>query len=87
MSDLYTDGERVRFLVEVSVPAEQGEDFADALTGNDDDILLAAEEAMRSLMESHGEEVELSIVPVGEKLRLQLRNPTIYRPWYRSART
>lgn len=40
-------GASVSFAVEVKVPAEQVEAFAGALTGNDDDIILAAETAMR----------------------------------------
>lgn len=62
-------GERVIFAVEVSVPFSQSAAFAEALTGNDDDIILAAEHAVRARIaevdirhDLTGEEVELAIV-------------------------
>lgn len=45
------DGNWVQFAVEVKVPIRQAPIFAEALTGNDDDIILAAETAMRERIE------------------------------------
>lgn len=41
----------VRFAIEVKVPMRQAPLLAEALTGNDDDIVLAAEKAMRERLE------------------------------------
>jgi hypothetical protein len=41
----------VRFAIEVRVPLRQASIVAAALTGNDDDVILAAERAMRERIE------------------------------------
>lgn len=48
----------VRFSVDVEVPFWQARIFAEAMTGNDDDIILAAEKAMRERIEEAVEEFE-----------------------------
>lgn len=68
-----TDAEDVSFGIEVRVPFSQAKAFADALTGNDDDIILAAETAMRErLGRGSDEEVELRAGPRMEALRATL---------------
>jgi hypothetical protein len=53
------------FNVEVEIRAEQAEAFAGAMTGNDDDIFLAAETAMRErvgrVYDVESEELEVGI--------------------------
>lgn len=68
------DHERqVCFGIEVRVPFEQAARFADDLSGNDDDIILAAETAMRELVgRRFGEEVELWLGPRKDTLRREL---------------
>lgn len=44
-------GDRVVFHVEVTVPLRQAPIFAEHLTGDDNDIVLAAETAMREAIE------------------------------------
>lgn len=53
-------GDRITFYVEVSVASMDAEAFAEAITGDDDDIMLAAEEAMRSRLDGR-DETELLI--------------------------
>lgn len=48
----------VRFSIEVEVPFWQAAIFAEAMTGNDDDIVLAAETAMRDRIEEAVEDYE-----------------------------
>jgi hypothetical protein len=52
----------VTFAIEVRVPMRQAPILADAMTGNDDDVVLAAEKAMRERIEdavlTDAEEVE-----------------------------
>lgn len=48
----------LRLTVEIRLPRHQAEAFAEAMTGNDDDVLLAAETAMRERLGD--EELELS---------------------------
>ena len=62
----YYPGERrVRFSLTVSIPADQVGDFAAEMSGDDDDIILAAEKVMRERMadrlweETLEEELEL----------------------------
>lgn len=56
-----TDEPTIRFTVEVAVPAEHARAYLDAMTGNDDDVLLAAEIAMRDRLGCHGgREIELA---------------------------
>lgn len=52
----------VRFAIEVRVPMRQAPIVAEALTGNDDDIVLAAETAMR-------ERIEDAVFEDAEKVR------------------
>lgn len=60
------DEEQVCFDIEIRVPYSQARTFAQALTGNDDDVLLAAETAIRKrLGRQTGEEVELWLGPPG----------------------
>lgn len=58
-----TFDDRTRFFIEVSVPSSQANEFAEQMTGMDDDIVLAAEKAMRALLTQHDdmEAVELSL--------------------------
>jgi hypothetical protein len=53
---------QVRFSIEASVPFALATSFADALTGNNDDIILAGETAMRKRLDAVGaiESIELS---------------------------
>ena len=44
-------GEVVSFGIEVRVPFSQAEDFARRMTGDDNDIVLAAERALRDILE------------------------------------
>lgn len=76
-------GDRVFFQLEVGVPLAQAATFSEALTGNDDDIVLAAERAMRDRIEEaaplgerfadDGEEIELALEDEFEELRHELR--------------
>jgi hypothetical protein len=59
------------FMVEVTVPATQAEEFARGLTGNDDDIILAAEAAIREHGDGHTYDVEL-LVPDIERVQTAL---------------
>jgi hypothetical protein len=58
-------GSSVTFTMEVEVPAEQVEAFREAMTGDDDDIILAAETAMRERVgrsyDVDFEEVEIGV--------------------------
>lgn len=61
-------GTRVCFVIEVSVPFAQAKAFATALTGNDNDIVLAAEHAMRDHIEGDmldSEGIELAVIEEG----------------------
>ena len=62
------------FSVDVSVPADEAETFAQTLTGNDDDAFLAAERALRRRMgkEDVDSEIEL-IVPEQNRVKDRLR--------------
>jgi hypothetical protein len=57
---------QVRFSIEASVPFALATSFADALTGNNDDIILAGETAMRKRLDAVGaiESIELSPEPL-----------------------
>lgn len=46
-----TSRNSVIFTLEVEVPAEQATAFASSMTGNDDDVILAAETAIRRRLE------------------------------------
>lgn len=59
--EIFKNPNTLTFTVEVTVPAEQAEDFADAMTGDDDDVILAAEAGIRAL---DLDEVELLIPSV-----------------------
>lgn len=73
----------VTFAVECRVPVEQAEAFAKAMTGNDDDIVLAAETAMRErvgrVYDVELEEVELG-VPDEREVKRVLRETGEGRP-------
>lgn len=63
----------VTFNIEVVVPFDQAADFHAALTGDDNDIVLAAEAGMRARLEDvrspgdfHEEEVELFVPEQGQ---------------------
>jgi hypothetical protein len=68
--------EQVRFNVEVRVPFALAAAYADALTGEDDDIILAAERAMRERLDALGasESIELSPEPLTQHLQAELRH-------------
>jgi hypothetical protein len=55
------DEQQVCFAIEVRVPFALAAQFAAALTGNDDDVILAAETAMRQRIGARGavESIEL----------------------------
>jgi hypothetical protein len=59
-----TDEPTIVLHVEVRLPAEQARTFLEAMTGNDDDVLLAAERGMRDRMGTPDSlrEIELSYV-------------------------
>jgi len=71
MSDVTIRGGMATFSVEVSVPAEQAEELRDAMTGDDDDVFLVAEAAIREL--GGLDEVELRVPGAGD-VRDSLRN-------------
>jgi hypothetical protein len=63
----------VSFDIEVRVPRGQAHAVADALTDDDDDLILAAETAMREkLGRELGEEVELYLVSRRTAVRAEL---------------
>jgi hypothetical protein len=71
----------MQFQLTVYIPDEEAETFAEGMTGNDNDIILAAEKAMRAHMDNrtaHDPAWELSGIelstPAG--IRLQLREHT-----------
>jgi hypothetical protein len=66
--------EQVCFGVEIRVPFSQAAQFAELLTGNDDDILLAAEQGIRNRLEmgADTEEVELVLGPQKSTLTREL---------------
>lgn len=59
-------GTALRLRVEVQLPVGQAAEFVEAMTGNDDDILLAAEYAIRERLTApesvEEDEVELTFV-------------------------
>jgi hypothetical protein len=64
----------VRFTVQVDVPFHQAEAFAEALSGHDDDVILAAETAMRErLGRTDGAEIEIYTPPSRFNLTDELR--------------
>ena len=67
--------QQVCFNIEVRVPFALAAAFADALTGNDDDIILAAETAMRDHLDARGaaESIELSPEPLTGDIQAELR--------------
>ena len=68
--------QQVGFNIEVRVPFAFAAAFADALTGDDDDIILAAETAMRVHLDARGasESIELSPEPLTRDLQAELRH-------------
>jgi hypothetical protein len=70
---IYSSG-KATFYVQVDVPLDQAGQFADAMTGNDDDILLAAERGIRDKLEmgEEMEEVELSYGPDEDAVKARL---------------
>ena len=70
---VYANEEQVCFNVEVRVPFALAEAFAAAMTGDDEDVILAAETAMRERIDALGarESIELhpdDSVPVGSAI-------------------
>ena len=67
--------QQVCFMIEVRVPFAFADAFADALTGDDDDIILAGEKAMRERLDALGaiESIELSPEPLTSDLQAELR--------------
>lgn len=68
--------EQVCFGIEVRVPFSQAAQFAAGLTGNDNDIVLAAEHGIREQlqMDGSGQEVELVLGPERKTLQRELRD-------------
>jgi hypothetical protein len=64
----------ISFGVEIRVPQAQAKAFAALLTGNDDDVILAAETAIRETLgrDWQNEEVEIVTGPDRNQLREQL---------------
>ena len=63
----------LNIVIEIRIPDGQVEAFSDALTGDDNDILLAAESTMRRRIGGDtGEEIELWLNR-GEAAELELR--------------
>lgn len=52
----------VKYTIEVAVPDDQQVEFEQACTGNDDDIILAAETAMRERIGRRYDEPELELI-------------------------
>lgn len=82
-----TDEPTIRFDVQVELPAEYAQRYFDAMTGNDDDILLAAEKAMRERLGSIGSrEVELSYgqfdtdLDMEREAHINRQRETVYGP-------
>jgi hypothetical protein len=67
--------EQVCFNIEVRVPFALAAAFAAALTGGDDDIILAGEAAMRQRLHALGaiESIELSPESLTQNLEAELR--------------
>jgi hypothetical protein len=75
-----TASHSVRFMIEVEVDLEQAADFAEALTGNDDDIVLAAETAIRErLAESSDRLSENDPYGLFEHVQLSVRHEKIVK--------
>lgn len=55
---MHTRADFAVFEIEIAVPLTQADRFADALTGNDDDVILAAETAMRERVDAEEGEYE-----------------------------
>lgn len=83
--DVHDTEAEVSFEVEVRFPRSLAPAMAEALTGNDDDIVLAAERAMRERIGNESANVELS-PPVGldeylnELADVERRSVAIYGP-------
>ena len=73
------DEEQVCFNVEVRVPYAQAEGFAAQLSGDDDDIILAAETAIRKRLGRGDMEVELWPDPGTDAIVEELRQA--YAVW------
>lgn len=74
MQQIHYEGRAsLTFMVEVQVPAAQAGAFARGLTGNDDDIILAAEHAIREHGDGHTFDVEL-LVPDQERVESALED-------------
>ena len=79
---IYKDGSGwMNFTVRVRVPPRTGGAVADALTGNDDDLVLVAEQAMRERLEqdwpydaTEGDELELALDDSCEDVRSIVRS-------------
>lgn len=67
----YSGRASLTFMVEVTVDASQADSFARGLTGNDDDIILAAEYAIREHGNGGCFDVEL-LVPDQENVQQAL---------------
>lgn len=72
MQQIHYEGRAsLTFMVEVTVGADQAATFARGLTGDDDDIILAAEHAIREHGDGHTYDVEL-LVPELERVQTAL---------------
>lgn len=83
-----TDEPTVYLSIELRLPIAQVETFRDALTGNDDDVLLAAETAMRELIgRTFHQELELAWAEarsidsfLDEEVQINHRREALYGP-------
>lgn len=68
-----TRGGTIIFQLEVEVPAAEAEAYAKAMTGNDDDVILAAEKAMRNRLADSDVDSEIELyVPESERVQDKL---------------
>lgn len=76
----------VRFAIEVEVDLTQAADFAEALTGNDDDVILAAETAIRDRLEESSERLSADDrYGLFERVQLLVRHEKIVKEFLAEA--
>ena len=70
----YTTDDVVCFAIEVRVPLAFAAAFAAAMTGNDDDVILAAEHLMRERVEALGADASIELMVDTVAARAALRD-------------
>lgn len=73
ITDVTRRGEDICFAIVAVVPAHEAGIFADALTGDDEDIVLAGETEMRRVLEDSELELEIPAPDLAERIRAAAR--------------